>query len=261
MIVKNNTTFSSIMKGNKLIQTIKKGLITVYEAYKKLPNEYQEFDYIASSGTQFIKTNIIPTESMSYDINIDFSFISLSYYGNIVSSQASGNAVYLTRLLGNTSKFTWAPPNSTVIELIDNVIIGNRYNMKIHYESGNHSLLFDGEKLFTSNSDMVKTTVPFTLFTNNSSNEYPSKSKTYKCRIRINGKRTLNLVPCQRKSDGKVGMYDTINDVFYTNSGTGEFLIGMENEYENTMLNDSDLLIVSTNSKTTQNENNLTIGA
>ena len=32
-----------------------------------------------------------------------------------------------------------------------------------------------------------------------------------------------DFVPCYRKSDEKVGMYDLVNNVFYTNEGSGEF--------------------------------------
>lgn len=36
----------------------------------------------------------------------------------------------------------------------------------------------------------------------------------------------MNLVPCYRKSDGEIGMYDLVNGVFYTNSGSGTFIKG-----------------------------------
>ena len=35
-----------------------------------------------------------------------------------------------------------------------------------------------------------------------------------------------DLIPCYRKVDNVAGMYDLVNDVFYTNEGTGEFIIG-----------------------------------
>lgn len=55
----------------------------------------------------------------------------------------------------------------------------------------------------------------------------------YPCRIwyhwiAVNGTKAFNLVPCYRKSDNKPGMYDIINDTFYTNAGTGEFVLGPE---------------------------------
>ena len=35
-----------------------------------------------------------------------------------------------------------------------------------------------------------------------------------------------HFIPCYRNSDNKVGLYDIVNNVFYTNQGTGEFLYG-----------------------------------
>lgn len=41
-----------------------------------------------------------------------------------------------------------------------------------------------------------------------------------------NNKLVLNLLPATRMSDSVVGMYDTISNSFFTNSGTGDFIIG-----------------------------------
>lgn len=35
-----------------------------------------------------------------------------------------------------------------------------------------------------------------------------------------------DFIPCYRKSDGVIGLYDLVNDVFYTNLGTGQFTKG-----------------------------------
>lgn len=35
-----------------------------------------------------------------------------------------------------------------------------------------------------------------------------------------------NFIPCYRKSDGAIGMYDTVNNYFYTNQGEGCFSKG-----------------------------------
>jgi hypothetical protein len=39
-------------------------------------------------------------------------------------------------------------------------------------------------------------------------------------------KNKAHLIPCYRKSDKVAGMYDRINDVFYTNAGTDLFIVG-----------------------------------
>ena len=37
-----------------------------------------------------------------------------------------------------------------------------------------------------------------------------------------------NLIPCYRKADSVVGMYDTVAKVFRTNVGTGTFTKGAD---------------------------------
>lgn len=41
-----------------------------------------------------------------------------------------------------------------------------------------------------------------------------------------NGDYVSQLIPCFRKSDNVAGMYDLANNVFYTNVGTGSFIVG-----------------------------------
>ena len=45
-------------------------------------------------------------------------------------------------------------------------------------------------------------------------------------KITIGDSLKRNLYACYRKSDMKPGMYDTVNGVFYTNAGSGEFILG-----------------------------------
>ena len=46
--------------------------------------------------------------------------------------------------------------------------------------------------------------------------------------ISENGTKKLHLIPCYRKSDGEIGLYDIVNNIFYTNMGSGEFLKGAD---------------------------------
>jgi hypothetical protein len=43
-----------------------------------------------------------------------------------------------------------------------------------------------------------------------------------------NGILIRNYIPCYRKSDNVIGLYDLVNNVFYTNAGTGTFLKGAD---------------------------------
>lgn len=92
--------------------------------------------------------------------------------------------------------------------------------------SGNATLssetLGDGSIQFTITSTATNctNTIPLGLFCS-WQNATPSpyrycKGKMYRLQITLNDTLTRDLIPCTRDSDSKVGMYDIVNDVFYT---------------------------------------------
>lgn len=48
----------------------------------------------------------------------------------------------------------------------------------------------------------------------------------YDCKIYEDNNLIRYFIPCYRKSDNHVGMYDVINDEFYMNQGTDVFVKG-----------------------------------
>ena len=52
--------------------------------------------------------------------------------------------------------------------------------------------------------------------------------KLYTLNISANGNHIIDLVPCYRKSDDEIGMYDLVRKQFYTNAGTETFLKGAD---------------------------------
>ena len=60
----------------------------------------------------------------------------------------------------------------------------------------------------------------------NEGDHFYAYCKLYSCRIIKDGAVVRNFVPCIRKSDGKVGLYDLVTDTFFVNQGTGEFIAG-----------------------------------
>ena len=56
--------------------------------------------------------------------------------------------------------------------------------------------------------------------------DFFTTAKVYNIKIKEDGVDDVNLIPCYRKSDTEIGMYDVINDIFYSNEGTGTFLKG-----------------------------------
>ena len=54
------------------------------------------------------------------------------------------------------------------------------------------------------------------------------KMKLYSCQMYYEDTLIRNFIPCYRKLDNEIGMYDLVSNQFYTNAGTGVFLMGTE---------------------------------
>lgn len=62
-----------------------------------------------------------------------------------------------------------------------------------------------------------------------SGSQYYFSGKVYRIYVSDNvdgSSRTHDFVPCYRKSDNEPGLYDVVNNIFYTNEGTGSFGVG-----------------------------------
>lgn len=114
---------------------------------------------------------------------------------------------------GNTGNVKYATPDT------------NR-----HIIDKNKNLFYlDGKLLLTQSVNTFTAPAPLEIFAsyNGGTEGYlPSISRIYSFKIYDNDFLVRNFVPCYRISDGVVGLYDVINDVFYTNAGTGDFTKG-----------------------------------
>lgn len=101
----------------------------------------------------------------------------------------------------------------------------------IEYNVNNRSVLFDG--ISKGNVENIgstsKTIYLFCRNYNTTGDErLYSNARIYSCKLYDNSILVRDFVPCYRKSNGEIGLYDTVNGVFYTNKGTGVFLKGAD---------------------------------
>lgn len=72
---------------------------------------------------------------------------------------------------------------------------------------------------------------PVFLFAQNesgSARHVRDSMRLYYCKIFTNGVLQKEFIPCYRKNDGVIGLYDLVNNAFYTNSGSGTFTKGSD---------------------------------
>ena len=224
-----------IKKGTQQVNKIYKGTYKVWdrnkialEGYCKqgdLPSEYQQVEYIESTGTQYIDTNV----NADYKLSVLAEF-SLTEFGNafgaIGSASGLGNRHHFNFANSQGIRYYYTGTNVNTVQLFSpNEELGVKhkyfidiYNSKVQIDDGTLENIdtrseFDigiNYWLFrrNANSDSLKTYSKIKLY----------NFKMYKENILVR-----NFIPCYRKNDSVIGLYDTINNVFYTNDGTGIF--------------------------------------
>lgn len=202
-------------------------------AFAALPSGYTEVGYIASSGAQYIDTGVVPSSTTR--VVCDFSFKEVPT-DRARNGWASGGAVEAFWFGGDNDHATFAASvcNNTVVSTTGVALDTGRHTFDISPSA----LKFDG-----------------TEFTNLGQTPYSSRSSTgtmylfaerqgwnppigayckmalYSCKIYSGDTPVRDFVPAVRDSDGAVGLYDTVDDVFFTNRGTGAFTSGTLNRF------------------------------
>lgn len=189
----------------------------------RLPSAYQEVEYLQSTGSQHIDTTVCPTTD---------------FYCKVVASFANESDYVLCGVYyySGTKRFAFGSYNKNLIMNS----ISNAYAIQVSNDQDYHTFIIDNPKGTRSIDSQSATSTatdcikPFFLFKRNSwygSNDQQidcgGNIKLKSCEMINNGVH-YNFVPCYRKSDNVPGMYDLVNGTFYTNAGSGTFLIGNE---------------------------------
>lgn len=185
----------------------------VKKIYFGVDGSYDEVEYIKSTGSQSIITDIIPTSTTKIVVDCELSYVSDAY----------------TKVLGTyelNSYFSWWT-NGTKLE----AYYGNSYQA-MEGPVGRTILTADGNVWSTSNNSVsfdattVTVTDPIYLFSIEGGGNYSGSSMTlYSCQIYDNGVLIRDYVPCI-DSNGLGGLFDRVGNKFYANAGTDSFIVG-----------------------------------
>lgn len=192
------------------------------DEWRGLPSGYTQVEYIESSGTQYIDTGFKPNSNTR--VVMDFQFISApsSDHAVIFGARDSANVNsfcvfyikdgYFRSDYNTTNTNQWAI-NSTTRYTIDK----NKETTSIGNTTQSYS------------ATTFKCSYNLYLFALNTGGALGFRSqglKVYSCQIYDNGTLIRDYVPCVN-ADGKAGLYDMVNGLFYTNAGTGNFVLGV----------------------------------
>lgn len=188
----------------------------------RLPAEYQEVEYIEGTRTQFINTGIFPTDNtIKLEVKIAYSDTGS---GKLMGSGVSGNERFNFGIESGRFRFGfgggWFDANSEVLTA----------NTEPHIwilDANTKTGFVDGIGQSTTNTYSPSGNHTIVLFARGVSNGAEGGNRTsgklYYAKIWNKGVLVRDFVPCYRKSDNEVGMYDLVAKSFFTNAGTGEF--------------------------------------
>ncbi len=185
----------------------------IYIISSRIPKTYQEVEYIESTGTQWINTEISASRLITAEIDTMFTEQTDSSQILLGCSDSAANWVGQ-----NSNKYATGSSNTI------NVSSNTRKTLTVDFNSNSIDLKID--ELANTRTGTHDITGYYNVF--GMGNNFSSKARLYGIKVRENGIMLGNFIPCYRKSDNEIGLYDIRNDVFYTNSGTGVFIKGPE---------------------------------
>ena len=196
--------------------------------------DYTRLEYIQSSGTQYIKTNVLfncSTDELEYE----FEWVSVSgnaydkVFGAIDGSGYSVLHQWDYNDNKNTQSIAFGYNKPGYKYNLGNYALNTDYTV-IMNKSG---VTLNGTAIDFGQTANVSLTKPYFLFclNNNGSIIQYSRIKLKKFIHKRNGTIIHNFIPVARKSDNVAGLYDEIDNVFYLNSGTSTFTQGPKLQY------------------------------
>ena len=180
-----------------------------------LPRGYNQLEYIRSTGTQYIKTGMLPgtTTTVEMDFNTGPYVNNTTFFG-----QAWSGSQYLFIKQDNVYKFFGNPT-------VQVGTLHNNTDCHLTINDSNQFILDYVETAVTSTVNRAASGSEFNLFAYAGGGNKGSWT-LYSMQITKGGVLERDYVPARRESDGAVGLYDRAHDLFYANAGTGEFVAG-----------------------------------
>ena len=181
--------------------------------YKRLPADYTEIEGLTSDGTQYIDTGFTPDQDSR--VVIDFKNLS-------VESDKKNGFIYGAAILGGNPSSDCFGVNISSSAVYAKY--GSERKQVASPDTEEHVIDHNGNNVLFDGASTVLTSCEFTcptsmyLFHINASTpnkgHTPAKATIFSCRVYDNGTLVRDFIPCTE--NGKKGMFDLVNDKFYS---------------------------------------------
>lgn len=185
-----------------------------------LPPEYQRVEWIETDGHCLINTNVVPIVSPLFEA--EYFVSNVPQDGLLVCFSSSGAPDWTVNYYTQAHRVTGRYGPVSIEDIAP-------YSTNTwHTISASREIYYDGTLSYTWSaydfSNNNKTVCLFARLAGNAG--VIGKVKT--CTIKDGDTVKFIGIPCYRKSNGEIGMYDIISETFFTNIGTGTFTKGAD---------------------------------
>ncbi len=198
-----------------------------------LPDEYVRLDYIESTGTQYINTGFKPnpkTTRVETTFQVtDNTKINQRLFGarkNYSDVKTMCNIFWNSQQMRNAFRVDWVGNVSTVSSKFS-------LNTDITMICENNIVTINSLK-YKSSTDKSTTYLDYEFYINvffdagnTTSVQSPAYVKWKTFKIYDDGTLVRDFIPC-KNAEGIAGLYDLVENKFYSNSGIGDFVAGRE---------------------------------
>lgn len=196
---------------------------------------YQKCEYLYNTaGTEWINLLLKPNSNTRALITAMFISYTAASYEHFVMSAGDEWGIAM-RHRGSSARELMTRFNQDTYTSTGNVLTYNFSSSTDQWAKHTYDFNRSGGYFYIDNTNIGQLQNTFSNLSNNITLWHVSpagqwgadaKAYIYSCKIYQNDNLVRDLIPCYRKSDYKPGLYDLVNDVFYTNVGSGEFYKG-----------------------------------
>ena len=230
--VTNYTLSGTLTEGTSTITVLYNGKTTTFSvtvsSIDSVPTAYQKLTYIGSTGTQYIDSGVVPSNDFGFSLELAVEdTITDHVYDGV--RENSGDTRCWVGFINKHPDVGW---NVTQVNYPATAVSYESYEFaEVSVNMFNDRKVYVGDvdcTLFGTLPTLASFTKSFYLLGihGSSGSPYLLASRLASARFTKGSEIIKNFVPVERKSDNVLGLYETINGVFYTNDGTGTFVRG-----------------------------------
>lgn len=195
-----------------------------------LPEGYQVLEYIEATGTQYIDTGV--SMNGNYTLYAD-GFMTPNELGVLINgyNDSKNRQGVLFYTVSNKYGYYWFGQSYTENKNLTSLGIDLKQRFQFTQDK-NGITLVQGSLTISDSYNGNPTTNTQNIYIFETAAKSDDRFGTlYHAKI-LNGSYVIkNFVPCYRKSDGEIGLFDTVDKIFYTNSGTETFNYKLKSQH------------------------------